>query len=119
MAWEEFVDGAISLGTAVTLSDALATPEGEVELRELFNTIEPDEDGRTPLRAWNSTIKRHPDVMLRYLGLEARSSRRFAALFYTGRFDVWIGKCFRRMGLHQDDFVTWEEFLGAARESGL
>ena len=35
LSWEEFVDGAISLSAAVMLSDALATPEGELELKEL------------------------------------------------------------------------------------
>ena len=55
LAWEGFVDGAISLGAAVELADALTTHEGEAELRELFETIEPDpDDGRTHISSSSS-----------------------------------------------------------------
>ena len=55
--WEEFVDGAISLGAAVTLGDALLTAEGEEELRGLFGIINPDVDGRVSLRTWGQATR--------------------------------------------------------------
>lgn len=118
LSWEEFVDGAISLSAAVMLSDALATPEGELELKELFDLIEPDEDGRILLGEFGIVLKESEDVLSRYLGLDANTSTRFRAFFMTGRVDTWIGKTFRRLGFHEDDVISWDEFIAGGRATG-
>lgn len=118
LMWEEFVDGAISLGAAVTLGDALSTPEGEEELRAVFDIINPDVDGRVSLRTWGQTLIANPDVLARFTGLEASTSPRFTAFFMLGRVDTWMAKIFRRLGLREDDYVTWEEFRDGGRATG-
>ena len=86
------------------------TAEGQEELRALFETIEPEDDGRVPLSAWGDTLKEYPDILYSYLGLDADASTRFRAFFLTGRVNTWIAKTFRRLGLNDDDYVNWEEF---------
>ena len=113
--WPQFVDGAISLGAAVMLGDALATAEGEAELKELFDTIEFDEDGRVFLVDWQATLLANSDVLARYAGLDDGASPRFGAFAMTGRFDVWIEKTFRRLGFNENESVPWDEFLASAR----
>ena len=93
-----------------------ATAEGEAEIRELFETIEPDEAGRAPLAALRVALKAHPDVLARSTGLEATSPR-FVAFFMVGRFDTWIGKLFRRLGLSEDALVSWDEFRAGAQQA--
>ena len=118
MDWAEFVDGAISLSAAVTLSDALSTVEGEAELRDLFETIPPEDDGRIPLNEWGDALLAHEDVLARCTGLDAEASSRFIAFRMTGRFQVWIQKTFRRLGLNDDDYVNWDEFRAGGRATG-
>ena len=108
--WGEFVDGAISLSAAVSLTDALSTVEGEAELKELFDSIPSEDDGRVALREWGDLLLGREDVLVRFLGLDAGASPRFTAFFMTGRFVVWVRKTFRRLGFNDDAYVTWDEF---------
>lgn len=116
LKWEAFVDGAISLGAAITLADTLATAEGEAELRQLFETIEPDSHGRVLLAEWRIALREEPEVLAWSTGLEARSPR-FRAFLMVGRFDTWINKIFRRLGLNEDGVVNWEEFRAGALQA--
>jgi len=118
LTWEEFVDGAVSLSAAVLLSDELATAEGEMTLKELFDTIGTDEDGRVWLGDWSAALIARPDLLARFTGLDSEASMRFKAFFMTGRFQIWMSKTFRRLGLSEDDDVTWDEFRAGGRATG-
>lgn len=118
MVWEEFVDGAISLGAAVELADALCTEEGELELKAIFDTIEPEPDGRIPLREFGFALKDYPESLARFTGLDANTSTRFTAFFMTGRVNAWLVKIFRRLGFNEDDYVNWDEFCAGGRATG-
>ena len=83
--WGEFVDGAISLSAAVSLTDALSTVE------------ERPAEGAVPQHfAAESTGGGAPRMGTYYwdaktcscLGLDAGASPRFTAFFMTGRFVV-------------------------------
>uniref|UniRef100_A0A7S2N419 Uncharacterized protein n=1 Tax=Haptolina brevifila TaxID=156173 RepID=A0A7S2N419_9EUKA len=118
LVWEEFVDGAVSLGAVVTLCEQLASAEGEAELRQLFETVlaeEPDDlaGGRLSMLTWAAVLKEQPDLLKRFTGLDGEASARFQAFFMIGRVDTWIGKIFRRLGLHEDGCYSWDEFFAA------
>ena len=110
LTWEEFVDGAISLGAASELQEALASAEDEAELRGLFDTCQADEAGRVWLNDFAGALKANPEYLRDFFGLDSEASSRFRAFFMTGRADVWIAKVFRRLGLNDGDAVTWDEF---------
>ena len=120
MAFEQFVDGVMSLGLAVSLAHALETPEGAEDLKEVFDTIDDvDEDGRVPVKRWAQTLMAYEDVFARYTGVHRGISPRFEAFYVTGKVAVWVRQAFRRLGLSGDDFVTWAEFrAGGGRATG-
>lgn len=111
------MDGVISLGAAVTLTDALQSADSEAELLQLFLTIG-DADGRVSLPEWRDVLLESADVLERFTGLAAHTSPRFAAFFELGRAHAWMGKIFRRLGLDEEGEVTWEEFVASVRASG-
>ena len=113
LSWEEFVDGAMSFGAALAIVDALATEEGEAELHEFFEHVI-NGDGRVHLGEYADVLMRHDDVLARYTGFDAGISMRFQAFFMTGRVRSWMMKTWRRLGLHEDHPVTWDEFRGTA-----
>jgi len=113
LSWEEFVDGAMSFGAALAIADALATEEGGAELQEFFEHVM-GADGRVRLAEYADLLMRHEDVLARYTGFDVAISMRFQAFFMTGRVRSWMMKTWRRLGLHEDDLVTWDEFRGSA-----
>ena len=90
MAFEQFVDGAMSLGVAIAIAGALASEDGEAELRDLWNSLEHDEHGRVPIDDWAAVLQLHPELLAHYTGLDARISPRFEAFFITGPAN-WTG----------------------------
>jgi len=119
MAFEQFVDGAMSLGVAIAIAGALASEDGEAELRDLWNSLEHDEHGRVPIDDWAAVLQLHPELLAHYTGLDARISPRFEAFFITGKVNTWLLQCFRRLGFGEKDEVTWEELrLGGERSMG-
>ena len=114
LTFEQFVDGAMSLGVAVSLAEALATSEGDAELREFFDTIEADENRRVPLDAWAAALLADRDVLAYYTGMAEDISARFNIFFMTGKVELWIQQAFRRLGLIKEE-LTWEEFRACAQ----
>mmetsp|Transcript_4165 Transcript_4165/g.9078 ORF Transcript_4165/g.9078 Transcript_4165/m.9078 type:complete len:521 (-) Transcript_4165:436-1998(-) len=56
LSWEEFAGGALSLGAAIKIADAMETDEGAAELRTLFDSLDKDGDGKISSKEWASAV---------------------------------------------------------------
>lgn len=128
MAFEQFVDGAMSLGVAISLADALATREGQADLKELWDDLyDVGPDGRVAIGEYAVALldPDTPELLGRVTGLDRRISPRFEAFFITKKVQFWIVHALtKRLGLDMDMPVSWEEFAsliiagGAATGTG-
>ena len=97
------------------MMDVLSTMEGEAEIKQYFDSLPVDEDGRVLVNDFQDLIKTNHDLLFRITGLDANASPRFRAFSMVGRFNAWIREVFRRLGLTDSDRVTWEEFMAGGR----
>lgn len=115
LSWEDFVDGVMSLGAAIQLVDALSTSNGEADLKEAFDVLVED-DGRVLLGEFADMLVGHcRDVLANHFGLDEHASPRFAAFFLTGKVRMWLSKVLRRLGLDDEERVSWDEFMASSR----
>ena len=96
MTWDEF-EGAISgMDAALRLATALETADGARELKELFDRLDKDGDGKVTGKEWGSAVSKNKEVMAKYFG---------------GKDLKAIGKAFKRIDADGSGDLTWEEFV--------
>eukprot|EP00571_Detonula_confervacea_P000126 CAMPEP_0172328274 /NCGR_PEP_ID=MMETSP1058-20130122/60267_1 /TAXON_ID=83371 /ORGANISM="Detonula confervacea, Strain CCMP 353" /LENGTH=187 /DNA_ID=CAMNT_0013045383 /DNA_START=997 /DNA_END=1560 /DNA_ORIENTATION=+ len=84
-----------TLSVAATLSAMLETKEGEQALRDLWDTLDADGDGKVSGKEWGSKVYQEQELMSKYFG---------------GSSMAEIGAGFNRIDDNGDDQLTWDEF---------
>ena len=82
-----------------SLVSALGNEEGRAELKALFATLDKDGDGKVTSKEWGSSLSKNKELMGKYFGGSSMQE---------------IGKAFKRLDLHGDGELDWEEFLHGA-----
>ena len=57
-------------------------------------------------------------LLAEHVGLDESISHRFAAFFVIGKVDTWVSHAFRRLGLEEEQWCSWDEFQGGASATG-
>mmetsp|Transcript_80006 Transcript_80006/g.138871 ORF Transcript_80006/g.138871 Transcript_80006/m.138871 type:complete len:460 (-) Transcript_80006:16-1395(-) len=83
---------------------AMASDDGQAELRELFDTLDKDSNGRVSAKEWGRSVSEHKDIMSKYFG---------------GSSAKEVGQAFRWIDADQSKDLTWEEFVDATKEFDL
>eukprot|EP00325_Prymnesiales_sp_UTEX-LB-985_P000174 CAMPEP_0174704400 /NCGR_PEP_ID=MMETSP1094-20130205/8007_1 /TAXON_ID=156173 /ORGANISM="Chrysochromulina brevifilum, Strain UTEX LB 985" /LENGTH=256 /DNA_ID=CAMNT_0015902449 /DNA_START=18 /DNA_END=788 /DNA_ORIENTATION=+ len=77
------------------LFDALQSPAGKEQLRELWTTLDSDSNGVVSAKEWGRGVQRNQAAMSRYFG---------------GMTLEEIGKAFRRLDTDGSGDLSWQEF---------
>lgn len=77
------------------LAALLVTDDGKQELRELWNTLDKDGDGKVTGKEWGSAVYKNQDMMKKFFGGSTLSE---------------IGHAFNRIDYNKDESLTWDEF---------
>ena len=96
LTWAEFCAEVKSYGTLLGLKEAMETDEGSAELKQLYETLDKDGDGKVSSKEWGSAVYKNQDIMKKYFG---------------GRTLEEIGRAFNRIDADNSDSLTWDEFV--------
>ena len=96
LSWEEFSSGAKSYAAAVKIAEAAKTDIGRAELKDLWETIDKDGDGKVSGKEWGSAVYKNQDILKKYFGGSSLKE---------------IGQTFNRIDADNSDSLTWEEFV--------
>ena len=107
LTWKELRSGGATLGAAVRIADGLSTPDGNAELRRLFESIDSNSDGKVTSKEWGEAVSANKQLLAKY--------------FLNGQCDggdvtlAELGKTFNRLDTNKSGDVTWDEWcVGAA-----
>jgi Ca2+-binding EF-hand superfamily protein len=105
LTWDEFLGAATKKNKAANaalehLKGAIATEEGMAELKALFATLDKDGDGKISSKEWGSKVTANQEVM---------------AKFFGGATKAEIGAAFKRIDADGNGFLSFDEFVGAAK----
>mmetsp|Transcript_17031 Transcript_17031/g.25780 ORF Transcript_17031/g.25780 Transcript_17031/m.25780 type:complete len:269 (+) Transcript_17031:440-1246(+) len=96
LTWTEFCDETKTYGAVLSLSQAIK--EEPSALKELFDTLDKDADGKISGKEWGSAVYKNQHMMQKYFG---------------GNTLEEIGKTFNRLDVNKSDNLTWDEFVRA------
>ena len=89
---------------AQQLAGALATASGEAELKQLFQSLDKNGDGKLTSKEWGAGVGKHAAMMQKYFG---------------GRTTAEIGRAFAKIDVDGSDSLTWDELVAFARNFRL
>ena len=95
LTWEEFRAEVASYKAVQQLKAAMADAEAKKELKELWDRLDSDADGKVTGKEWGSKVYAEQEMMSKFFGGTDLPS---------------IGKGFNRIDKNGDDLLTWEEF---------
>ena len=81
------------------LAKATAAGKGIVELRQLFDTLDVDHDGKVTGQEWGKKVKENQTLLAKYFG---------------GSTLKEIGSAFKRIDTDGNASLSWDEFVAAA-----
>merc|ERR1719171_1940399 len=88
-----------TIDAGIRLAKEAAAGKGLVELRQLFDTLDVDHDGKVTGQEWGKKVKQNQALLAKYFG---------------GSTLKEIGSAFKRIDKDGDASLTWEEFVDAA-----
>ena len=68
LTWEEFCSGAASMGAAIEIADTIKTQKGLDDLRQLFDVLDKDGDGRMTYHELGVAVFTNQTILKRYFG---------------------------------------------------
>jgi creatine kinase len=83
------------------LTVIMAKMEGKDELKELFNNLDKNQDGRVSGQEWGKAVKSNQELLSKYFGGSSLKE---------------IGSAFKRLDSDKDGMLTWSEFEVALDE---
>merc|ERR1712093_756304 len=81
------------------MAEAMQTYESKAALKELFDTIDKDSNGKVSSKEWGSNVGQQKDVLAKYFG---------------GATPAEVGQAFKRIDANGDGSLSWDEFVAAA-----
>lgn len=100
LTWEEFQAQVAVYNGIKQLKAAMATEEGQAELKGLWDRLDKDGDGKVTGKEWGSKVYSEKDIMSKYFGGSDMAS---------------IGKGFNRIDADGNDLLTWDEFVSGVK----
>lgn len=97
LGYEADIEGAET--AAVQMADALQTDDGKAALREYFDGLDKDGNGKVSCQEWCSQLGKKRHSMLWY---------------FSDSTPAEIGHAFKRIDANGDGSLSWEEFVAAA-----
>lgn len=87
------------LAATEATAEAMATDEGRAALKELFDSMDKNHDGKVSSKEWGKMIGQKKDILAKYFG---------------GATPAEVGRAFKRIDANSDGNLSWEEFEAAA-----
>jgi Ca2+-binding EF-hand superfamily protein len=89
------------LAATEATAEAMGTAEGQAALKELFDSMDKNHDGKVSSKEWGKMIGQKKDILAKYFG---------------GATPAEVGRAFKRIDANSDGSLSWEEFVGAAAQ---
>jgi len=99
LSWDEFVVAAGLELPAAPEPPAADASKGLAELRNLFDSLDKDHDGKVTGQEWGKKVKEHQTLLAKYFG---------------GSTLKEIGSAFKRIDTDGNASLSWDEFVAAA-----
>jgi len=104
LSWEEFVAAANAAGakleaSANALAVAMQSDESKAALKEFFDKLDKDGNGKVDSKEWGKALGKNKEIM---------------AKFFGGSTPAEIGQAFKRIDTNGDGVLSWEEFVAAS-----
>ncbi len=100
LTWEEFVSDVRSLASSIKIAKAMKTEEGSAELKNLWETLDKDGDGKVSSKEWGSAVFKNQEILKKYFGGSTLSE---------------IGHAFNTIDIDNNGSLTWTEFTQETR----
>jgi Ca2+-binding EF-hand superfamily protein len=98
LSLEEFATGAKSYAAAVKIAMAAKTDIGRAELKELWDQLDKNGDGKISSKEWGQGVYKNQKILRNYFGTSESTLKE-------------IGQTFNRINTNGDEYLTWTEFI--------
>ena len=102
LTWAEFEAGVEAFDTRARMAQALASIEGEEELKRLWDVIDADGNGVLTADEWAEGVKKEAETMRVYFGVKSATNKKA------------IKKAFKKLDT-EGTGLTWEQFKAKSR----